>query len=381
MKFKFTFSKTKFHGGRVMVAFVPGVSDPGPVGLVTNIIPTIEIASGLPQPFSYCEVFDLKDSSCFEFEVPFVSPDPFVDVTASIGAISMTVLDPLVTSGETSTTIDYMVEVKGESDFQFGCPAAPMFGLLAPSPSANIVYFQSGLGGIDDIDDTVTQYTMGEEILSLKSLMMIPNFIASDLAAATTASTSAFPYWYASKFAPVVPLAPTSNVTGGYSRAGNIAAMYAFVTGSTEHHLYHFGGSSANVTLSCAQYSTDNGNVPSSPGDPRARGIASNQRILTNDSYLHVRAPSYQKYARVPIWEGNTRTDFGTIGLNVPLVSGSLANHVRLIVNNSSAASVRIAYGRAAADDARCFAYIGPPPVALLQGSQTAAPDSNPILF
>ncbi|AKG93961.1 structural protein [Antarctic picorna-like virus 1] len=381
MKFKFTFSKTKFHGGRVIVAFVPGINDPGPAGVLSNLAATIEIASGLPQPFSYCEVFDLKDSSAFEFSVPFVSPDPFVDVTASIGTVTMTVLDPLVTTGETSTSIDYLVEIKAEDDFQFGCPAPPMFGLLNSASLANIVYFQSGLGGIDDIDDSVTQYTTGESILSLKSLMMIPNFIAADLPPNTTSITSAYPYWYSSKIPAVVPLPPTTTAIGGFSRAGNIAAMYAFVSGSTEHHLYHYAGGSANVTLSAAAYRVDNGAVPSSLGDPRRRGIASTQRILTNDTFLHVRAPSYQRYARVPIWEGNTLNNFGAIGLDLVLASGSIANHVRLIVNNASGAATRIAYGRSAADDARCFAYIGPPPVALLQATQSVEPDGQPILF
>lgn len=380
MKFKFTFSKTKFHAGRVMVAYVPGISDPGPAGVVTNTIPTLEISGGgLPQPFSYCEVFDLKDASSFEFEVPFVSPDPFIDVTASTGAISMTVLDPLVASGETTSTIDFMVEVKAEDDFEFGCPAAPMFGLLAASPVANIVFLQSGLGGVDDIDDTVTQYTTGEKLMSLKSLMMIPNFSVANISANTDSITSAFPFWYGSKFPAVVPLSPGSAIVGGFSRAANIAAMYAFATGSTDHHLYWFGPPTNVVTLSCSQYRTDNGANASSPGDPRYRGSASVQRVLTNDNYLHVRVPSYQKYARVPIWEGNNRLDIGTIGLNVQLVSGSTSNHARFILGTS--ASGRICYGRAAADDARCFSYIGPPPVALLQGSQTAEPDTAPAVF
>lgn len=379
MKFKFTFSKTKFHGGRVMVGYVPAINDPGPAGVLSSTISTIEISGGLPQPFSYCEVFDLKDSSAFEFEVPFVSPDPFIDVTASTGSVTMTVLDPLVTSGETSGTIDYMVEVKAEEDFEFGCPAAPMFGQLATAPRANIVFLQSGLGGIDDIDEKVTQYTTGEKIMSLKSLMMIPNFSVANVGVNTDSVTAAFPYWYASKFPAAVPLSPLSAVTGGFSRAGNIAAMYAFVSGSTDHHMYWFGPPTNVVTLSCSQYRTDNGAVASSPGDPRYRGLAAAQRILTNDNYLHVRVPSYQKYARVPTWEGSSRTDFGAVGLNVPLTSGSIANHARFILGTSAAG--RICYGRAAADDARCFAYIGPPPVALLQGSQTAEPDTAVAIF
>lgn len=379
MKFKFTFCKTKFHGGRVMVGFVPRLQDPGPNGVITNTINTPEVAAGLPQPFSYCEVFDLKDASAFEFEVPFVSPEPFVNVTAASGAISMLVLDPLVTSAQTTSTIDYLVEVKAEQDFEFGCPAPPMFGLLASAPVGNIAFLQSGLGGIDDIDDSVTQYTTGEKLLSLKSLMMIPNFTASDLPIGETV-TSAFPYWYSSKFIALAPLPNTASTIGGFSRAGNIAAMYAFAAGSTEHHLYTYNTNN-NFTLSVAQYRADNGAAVSSLGDPRRRGISSAQRVLTNDNFLHVRIPSYQKYPRVPLWEGNNRDDFGEVGSDVPLLSSSIANHTRLIIGNASAGAVRVVYGRAAADDARCFAYIGPPPVALLQATQSVEPDAGSILY
>jgi hypothetical protein len=176
------------------------LKQPGAAGIASAVIPVLETVAGLPQPFSYSEVFDLKDASSFEFEVPYVCPDPFLEVTASHGAISLTVLDPLVTSGETSTTIDYMVEVKAMEDFMFGCPASPMFAILDSSVPGNIVALQSGLGGVADIDDTVSQYTMGEQILSLKSLMMIPNFVAADLPATTTSITTALPYWFITTF-------------------------------------------------------------------------------------------------------------------------------------------------------------------------------------
>jgi hypothetical protein len=382
LKFKFTFSKTKFHGGRVIAAYVPTLKQPGAAGIASAVIPVLETVAGLPQPFSYSEVFDLKDASSFEFEVPYVCPDPFLEVIASHGAISLTVLDPLVTSGETSTTIDYMVEVKALDDFMFGCPASPMFGILDPTIPGNIVALQSGLGGVSDIDDTVSQYTMGEQILSFKSLMMIPNFVAADLPAVTTSITTALPYWFTNYISAIVPLPTTTSVVGGFTRAANIAAMYAFCTGSTEHHLYSHSGSNANVTLSMQTYNTDSGATASSLGDPRRRGLGCMQRVQTNDNFLHVRVPSYQKYARIPFHEGNDISNAGALGLNISLAAcTSLRNSARVVVNNASSGPVRLVYGRAAADDARCMSYIGPPPVALLQGTQTAEPDAQAILF
>jgi hypothetical protein len=381
LTFKFTFSKTKFHSGRVIAAYVPTLKQVGPAGILSTSIRVLEAAGGLPQPFSYSKVFDLKDASSFEFEVPYVSPEPFLEVVSAHGAVSLTVLDPLVTTGETSSTIDYLVEVKANEDFQFGCPASPMFGILNGSTPANVVALQSGLGGVDDIDNTVSQYTMGEQILSFKSLMMIPNFTCADCPPATTSNTALFPYWFLSTIPAAVPLPPTTTVTGGFTRAANIAAMYAFVTGSTEHHMYNYTGSTPGFTLSAHVYNTDSGTTPSSLGDPRRRGVAANQRIQTNDNFIHVRLPSYQKYARVPFWDGNNVSNVGTIGLNLPISSNALKNHARFAVNNASALSLRLVYGRAAADDARCMTYIGPPPVALLQATQTAEPDTQAIFF
>jgi len=381
MTFKFTFSKTKFHSGRVIAAYVPSLKQVGAAGVLTATIPVLETLSGLPQPFSYSEVFDLKDSSSFEFEVPYVCPEPFLEVLSAHGAISLTVLDPLVTSGETSSTIDYMVEVKANEDFKFGCPASPMFAMLDASNPVTVVALQSGLTGVEDIDETVSQYTMGEQILSLKSLMMVPSFVAADLPALTTSITTALPYWFTNYVPAAVPLPPTTAVVGGFSRAANIAAMYAFVTGSTEHHLYSHSGTTPNVTLSAQTYATDSGAAASSLGDPRRRGSSCLQRIQTNDSFLHVRIPSYQKYARVPFWEGNDISNAGALGLNIAIPSNSLRNSARFVVNNASASPVRLVYGRAAADDARCMSYIGPPPVALLQATQSVEPDAQPILF
>jgi len=378
LKFKFTFCKTKFHGGRVLAAYVPTYNDAGASGILGSTILTVETTSGFPQPFSYSQVFDLRDASSFEFEVPYVAPAPFTNVLDATGSISLVVLDTLITTGETASTIDFLVEVKAEEDFQFACPAPPMFAMLnaGATPSTSIVAYQSGMGGVSDIDNTVTQYTVGETVLSFKSLMMIPSYYAADFGAGVANQTTLWPYWFSGRVTPAVPLPITTTVSGGFTRAANIAAMYAFVTGSTEHHLYSAQGGNSQFTMSALTYNTDNGVSASSNGDPRTRSN-SVQRIVTTDNALHVRVPSYQQYARIPLWDGNNAANVGVVGTTGPLTSSSMANHAQVIVNNSSAASIRVIYGRAAGDDARCMSYIGPPPVALLQGTQTAFPDNT----
>lgn len=372
LKFRFTFSKTKFHGGRVIVGYVPEFDEDNTNGVLSSSVPSVEVAAGLPQPFSYSTVFDLRDGSSFEFEVPYVSPTPFTNILSSIGGLTMTVLDPLVSSGETSAIIDYLVEVAACEDFEFGCPAPPMFSPAVPS--APIAFLQSGLGGVADIDTKVSQYTTGESFLSLKQLMMIPSWIVGDVPNSTLNATYLWPFHWFGRLAQTVPMANTATTAFGFTRSGLISAMYAYVTGSTEHHVYLLQGSAAGLGMSISAVATNNATAASSLGDPRTRSATGTQRVLTTDNALHVRVPSYQRTPRLLVSEGNV---FGGFAPGTSVASGSslLVNQAQLLINNQTGAPVRIVIGRAAGDDARCATYVGPPPVLLLQGTQSVNPD------
>lgn len=380
MTFRFTFSKTKFHGGRVIAGFIPYFEDSTANNVLSLTAPSMEVLGGLPQPFSYCEIFDLRDASTFELKVPYISPTPFSSVQGSIGGVSMFVLDPLITAGEISSTVDYLVEVKAEDDFEFSCPAPPMFSLATPNPNSTAVaFYQSGDGGIKQVHEPVSQYTTGECILSFKQLMMLPTYITGDVANLSINNTNLFPFWVGNKFTMATPFPNGTTAVFAFTRSATIAAMYAFATGSTTHHVYMFNPGANGLEMNIGAIAVDNGVAASSPGDPRTRGTSGAQRVITIKDSLHVRVPSYQRTTRVPVSEfGNVTFGLGT----VPNAgSNCIANIARLSVNNTTGATVRIIYGRAAGDDARCTTYVGPPPVALLQGTQTAQPDSPGVAF
>lgn len=378
MTFRFTFCKTKFHAGRVIAGFVPMFNDDVGNSVLTTTVQSIEITGGLPQPFSYCQVFDLKDSSSFELEVPYVSPVPFASILSSIGGVTLTVLDPLVATGETASAVDFLVEVKAEEDFQFGCPAPPMFAVSTPAPnSAAVTFYQSGLGGVQDIDDSVTQYTTGESILSFKTLAMIPSWFTVDITALTITSTSLWPFYWFGRFTMATPLPPTTNASFAFTRSGAIAAMYAFVTGGTEHHSYLMSPETNGLSMNVSQAAPNEALAASSLGDPRTRSITGAQRIFTNNVTLHTRVPSYQQYARIPVHAGNVYNNYVYgIQRDISPVSG---NNAVLSVNNATPNNVRLVMGRAAADDARFMTYVGPPPVSLLQSTQTTYPDNTGV--
>lgn len=372
LKFTFSFSKTKFHGGRVIVAFVPGLNDNVSNGVLSNSIPAIE-NGGLPQPFSYCEVFDLRDADTFEFHVPYVSPTLFTTVTGSIGGVTMTVLDPLVSTGETAATVDYIVEVQAEPDFRFGCPAPCM---LTPTSNtgSGVVFQQSGLGGVSELPDSVDEYTTGETILSLKSLMMIPSYITESIPANNSRVWECWPYWMRSVWTMITPLGPPNPKTFAFTRSGNIAACYAFVTGSTEHHIY--SGSQNNQYISITANERD-GNIGAVNSDPRTRSVSGKQRVFTTDNSMHVRVPQYARVPRVPL--ASSAAAYGTdvtMSTFAPGADRYISNYNQIIVANNNSSDLPVFYGRAAADDARCVGWLGPPPVAVFVALLAYQPDS-----
>lgn len=376
LRFRFTFSKTKFHAGRVIAAFVPLLQDVAANGTLGTTVFSIE-NGGLPQPFSYCEVFDLRDSDTFEFEVPYISPTPYTNVLSSIGGLTLTVLDPLVVTGETAGTVDYMVEVSAGDDFQFGCAAPPML-TPASQTGTGVVFLQSGLGGVTKPPLDVDEYTTGEVFKSLKTLMMIPSYINADMVTASFNFTTLPPFWVRARWSMATPMPNSSSLQWAFTRSGNIAACYAFATGSTEYHAYHTGPTSG-VIMSVASNEKDGNISGSSNGDPRNRSATGKHRVLTTEGSLHVRVPSYQRVARVPTSElGSAFTDI-RIGSQTSVGSNYIQNFNQLGLVNTSGSLIRIYLGRAAADDARCTGWIGPPPVVLFQSTNTALPDNPGI--
>lgn len=98
LRFRFTFGKTKFHAGRVLVTYVPTPTEELDVKdapyTVKAVLPDTQL-TGL-NPFGYSAIFDLKDTNVFTFDVPFVSPRPWASFKESTGSLTMCVTDPLL---------------------------------------------------------------------------------------------------------------------------------------------------------------------------------------------------------------------------------------------------------------------------------------------
>lgn len=121
MVFHFKIVKTRFHSARIRVLFVPDALETTDVGFVD------------PNK-SYSRVFDIRDMTEFDFEVPFVSNMPWFSlshaqgfdglVSESIptGMIYVEVVNSLRAPTTAATHIEFLVEVSAAPDFQLSFP-------------------------------------------------------------------------------------------------------------------------------------------------------------------------------------------------------------------------------------------------------------------
>lgn len=138
--YRFDIVKTMMHTGRLIVAFIPGVSGKFPhknkKGEWKNEYPTLgEMAA------SYHAVFDMGgDATSFTFSVPYVAQQPWMPVSdygntqtprvsVSTGTIFLSVLNRMVPMDSVPTSIPINIFVRGGEDFELSVPVRPMLGV------------------------------------------------------------------------------------------------------------------------------------------------------------------------------------------------------------------------------------------------------------
>ncbi len=368
IKFRFTFAKTKFHAGRVIAAYVPATFDTVATGVLSNTVPAPEIGGGFVQPFQYSTIFDLKDDSVFEFEVPYVCSRPFLSTLGTSGGVTLSVVDPLLVTGETSGTIDYLVEVCAGSDYRLsdfiGSGLGPCSTISGPT---GLVVYQSGLE-----DDEILQYTSGERFNSLKQLAMIPHMSVVDVSPGSASITAMPPFYYCPTFSPSASMPNTTSAYAACATSNLIARCYAYCSGSTMY--YGYSSTPAGVFGTLSQNVYDRSNPIPTTSDTRNKTGAHKPRVIKSgyNATIIAKAPSYQKFSMIPCNSVNWNANY--VPSTAPINGSNFAPaSYRLELSNiSSTIIARLSMGYAAGDDARFFAYIGPPPVWLLQSTQTS---------
>lgn len=176
--FRFKFASTKFHSGKVLVAFCPSVDAP---------------ASQAPTTIARYDfnsiVVDLRSTTEVDLDVPFVYPTTFcrtgfgskqIDTSngviitsssiANIGVVFVRVVDTIYGPDNVPQSIPVMVEVFSKCGLEFSSPCSSL--LTATSFTQN-VFAQSSE---EVVHFEAAKRSAGERILSLKQLCMRPRW-------------------------------------------------------------------------------------------------------------------------------------------------------------------------------------------------------------
>lgn len=372
IKFRFTFAKTKFHGGRYMISYNPSMQRTDFRSIFSGAIDGPENVSGLVQPYGYSMIIDLKDGNVFEFVVPYMVESPWCSFESSIGGVSMVCIDPLQASGSVTTAVPFMVEICGDDDFEVNDYSGPYF---VPQPTGTI-YTQSG-GVVRSVSKDPSPLTMGEKLNSVKQIIQSPWWGKYTVSASTVFTHVVAPWFTNLSFQPINAGAGlpngTSIVVTGASNPSNIwAKCYAYAKGGTDIHVYTKNASGGDCTL-VAQQST--GTFRSLAGRAinysyRSLIGATPKVVAVGESPLHVRMPAFQMFKRIPthVCDGTLFSNWGTGVVN----SNYYRSHFDFItVDNQNAAATGFYVARAAADDAALAHYMGPVPYYIPNSTNT----------
>lgn len=405
IRLRITFAKTKLHGGRILAAFSPQQFDLG-MGAATTTIPT-----PVNSPFADSTIFDLRDGSSFEVEIPYNTSVPYQDFTACIGTFVMYVQDALQAPGVVANNISFMVEVCAGSDYEL----SNLRGVMFPASVGGSIRSQSG---ISSLPSNTCESVVGEIFTTAKQLIMLPkatNSIfyqvfetwkndlntsnVSGIVRSVSSSWAIKPWWYHPKTNLSLTVAPSTAAVSPFPAeafcvAGNISKCYAFARGSTDVHVYAHGFLTMGTTGVPATLTEASTQVPlfktasfvgpdAGTGNVKSVDSCSSNvpTVVAADGVpLHVRFPSYLSGARTRThyYDGDNWANMPYVGstnnsipdstaLGSLTVSPSLARVTITcpVVRTDTSVQIVLRASRCAGDDAQLGHYMGPPPLAL----------------
>jgi hypothetical protein len=381
LKYRVTFSKSKFHTGRIQFTFIPNYRQISNtqryVDVSAELGPVPPTFNGALQASQYTTVFDLKDTSVMEFEVPYIAPTSHLGYNDTMGFVSMQIMDPLIANGEAATTIDFIVEVAAIPGFYFAGLGSPGQPICADNVTAAIE-FQSGISPSKD----AAQYSVGEKYLSAKQLALVPFWAPRVNQADASVANGPVPYWHSvAAWGTGGVLAAGTTRAYAFSRSGMVAQCYAYAIGSTLVTLDRNNlttNSRSAIQLNRADNNTaTTGTVPSAyvqvATDPNSTvglisGEAGGGQLLLPTLCS---APRY----RVGDFNVTTTRDYSPTAAAGSVVSNSqtVKAFYNWLVRNSDGVTKGWHYAVAAADDARAVSYIGPCPLVLANSASATA--------
>lgn len=350
MKIRIRLAKTEFHSGRLMIAFIPGVTAvyATPVGSpCTNA----ESASCLTH------IVDIRDTSLIEFTVPYVSSRLWCHYGEPAGFLQVRVLNPLICPETVPSTIDYVVEVCGAEDMEFAGPRAgaykpvyayvPGFAENQSAPVATrVVGGSSGYVGASTIGGNAqsqpmstlpSEESIGEQVLSLKQLALCSSPFLD-----TTASVTDLPGLV------TIGALDGAALTYRVDLLSQVLAPYRFIRGSVIYRWHQTNG--ATPTIAFLGF-----NQTSSLSTGASFNYNSRQIVVEpaqKDAIKSIMLPNYSHYSAYVNALANSA--FTTTNNWVsPRVAMRLEEFVQ--------ASTRRSIYRAGGDDLQAFCFLGAP--------------------
>lgn len=362
IKFRFTFAKTKLHGGRYMVTFNPSTIFQSNQGGFGGAINGPEIVSGLQQPYGNSMIMDLKDTNIFEFTCPFVSQTPYRSFNSAIGGITVVCIDPLQATATVTPTVPLLVEVCGGEDYEL----ADFSGVYFPISTAGTVYTQSG-GPVKITTKQPSSNTIGERITSAKQMIQVPSPEVTTVAVGNSSKYFIVPWFVNPTHNNVVTITGLPNGFNGLQtfKGGNnvgqaLAKCYAFVKGGTNFHIYP---NSARVNVKLFQAASPQGAAIQNRPDLASQAFPSSVPTVFQTSGLatHARLPSFQPLVRIP---SCTMDTFFNSTSDITVNNAGVLGHLYCVAYGSEeSTTVEVITGRSASDDAQMAHYMGPVPI------------------
>jgi hypothetical protein len=362
IRYRMRISKTKFHSGRLLIVFKPGVSSTYP-GIVSA--PT-----WADVPYLYTLVVDIRDSSMVEFTIPYSSSRVYSHHDEPMGVLAIYVVNQLVAPEVVASTVDITLEMCGGDDLEFAgvrtstydpvrayvagfAPELPSDPMVEQAVSqAGIPLYGTGapelgvseddpivtLGGLNtemNIGTTAAQEAIGEQILSVKQLALLSTQFYD-----VTENFTDLPG--------LVTFVPKDGVSIPYNLdiVSQILAPFRFVRGSVIYRIISTGTDAQLALMGFNDTLTvGSGGLFSGRSRQIMTGDASTKRMYSYKLPFH---SHYGAYVNAP-----TDTSMNT--------SQWLSPRVAVRFQDINTASQRRFIYRAASDDLQAFCFLAVP--------------------
>jgi len=317
IKVKFKIAKTIYHSGKLLVTFTPVLNEAVPTTVLNSI-------------YSLREIVDIREKSEFEFTLPYMLNQSYVETGQSLGYLRVHVLNDLRCPETCAQYVDLLAFYTAGEDFEYQVPGNKEDALLnvfTPQMSKEVLV-KEVIGNLSSrgLDVKEAERCIGENVLSVKQLInrnMSIQVSTTNIQVPNLTTTTWFP-WYI--------VGHTNNVTTGVDQSENVvtdaysffAPMFLFYRGKAR-----MLNNINSVQSTLQPYALRNISSTSFFNSSNTTSIAGIGSLLSTNARLtnafqttlpgsnvapFVQVPYYSKFPAsfVQVWQNDAKTYFNT---------------------------------------------------------------------